>query len=556
VPSCRAAKRFSTFCSASFPMKLTFKLPLAFGAALLLMFAGAMYGLYSLNHSIAEYNTVVHDNVANERAVSSVLVTFKLQVQEWKDILLRGKDPAKLQYGWAAFEQQERSVDDQTRALLTKLDEGKSRALVEQFSAAHSTMGIGYRKGFEAFKAAAFDPTAGDSAVAGVDREPARLLAEAAQQIAATSAAVSAKAAADARQASAISVVLMLVAFSAGLGGAVIFSRSITRPLNRALDVARTVALGDLTTAFHATGSDEIADLLAALKDMQTSLSSVVSNVRRNAEGVATASSEIAAGNLSLSARTEEQAASLEETASSMEELTSTVRQNAGNARHASTLAGTASETAARGGDVMARVVETMAAISESSSRVGEIIGVIESIAFQTNILALNAAVEAARAGEQGRGFAVVASEVRTLAQRSAGAAKEIKALIEQSASRVDTGNELVHGSGVIIAEIVQSVQQVTAIVAEISSASDEQTTGIEQVNMAVSQMDEATQQNAALVEQASAAAQSMAEQATALREAVAVFRITDTGDSVAYTHSTRSPMRCAATPYTHELSC
>jgi methyl-accepting chemotaxis protein len=202
----------------------------------------------------------------------------------------------------------------------------------------------------------------------------------------------------------------------------------------------------------------------------------------------------------------------------------------------------------------MGRVVETMAGISESSSRVGEIIGVIESIAFQTNILALNAAVEAARAGEEGRGFAVVASEVRTLAQRSAGAAKEIKALIGQSANRVDTGNELVHGAGGIIAEIVQSVRQVTAIVAEISSASDEQTTGIEQVNTAVSQMDEVTQQNAALVEQASAAAQSMAEQATALREAVAVFRINDTVDRAASTHSTRGVTKRAATPSTRAL--
>ena len=509
-------------------MKLTIKLPLAFAAALLLMFAGAMYGLFSLNRSINEYNTVVRDNVANERAVSSVLVTFKLQVQEWKDVLLRGKDPAKLDHGWAAFEARERSVDEQTRALLTTLGEGKSRTLVEQFAAAHEAMGVGYRKGLEAFKAAGFDPTAGDRAVAGVDREPARVLAEAAQEIAATSAAVSSQAAADSRQASIISVALMLVAFGAGIGGAIMFSRTITRPLNQALDVARSVALGNLTSEFQATGSDEIGDLLSALKDMQTRLSGVVSNVRRNAEGVATASAEIAAGNLNLSARTEQQAASLEETAASMEQLTSTVRENAGNARHATTLAGTAFDTAARGGDVMGRVVETMAGIAESSSKVGEIIGVIESIAFQTNILALNAAVEAARAGDEGRGFAVVASEVRTLAQRSAAAAKEIKALIEQSASRVDTGNQLVRGAGGIITEIVQAVQQVSAIVAEISSASDQQSTGIEQVNVAVTQMDTVTQQNAALVEQASSSAQSMAEQARSLREAVAVFRISD----------------------------
>ncbi|WP_233831708.1 methyl-accepting chemotaxis protein [Paraburkholderia sp. ZP32-5] len=507
-------------------MKLTTKLSLAFAAALLLMFSAAIYGLFSLNQSVKTYNTDVRNQVANERAVLIMLATFKLQVQEWKDILLRGKDPSKLEHGWAAFEQQEHAVDEQARALLDTLPEGKSRELVAQFAAAHTAMGSGYRQGLEAFKSANFDPTAGDHAVAGVDREPARLLAESQQEIAAHSEAVSASAAAGARRALVVSVALMLVTLGAGLGGAFVFSRSITRPLNRAIDVAHTVADGNLTSEWHATGSDEVAELLGALKNMQTKLSRVVSNVRRNAEGVAASSSQIAAGNLSLSARTEEQAASLEQTAASMEELTGTVRRNADNARHASTLAVAASDTAARGGDVMARVVETMAEISESSSKVGEIIGVIEGIAFQTNILALNAAVEAARAGEQGRGFAVVASEVRTLAQRSGAAAKEIKTLIEQSAGRVEAGHQLVQGAGDIITEIVQSVRQMTTVVAEISAASSEQSTGIDQIGVAVAQMDEATQQNAALVEQASAAAQSMAEQARSLSETVAVFRV------------------------------
>ena len=509
-------------------MKLTLKLPLAFAAALLLIFAGAMYGLYAMHRSIDEYNALVRVHVANERNAANILVNFKLQVQEWKDILLRGKDPEKLEKGWAAFEKQERIVDTQTKALLASLDassdQNSTRALVEQFANAHVSMGDGYRKGLEAFKAAGFEPTAGDKAVAGVDREPARLLGEAVTQIATKTAAMSAQAADDASRAGIISVALMLVAFVAGLAGAFIFSRSITSPLTRAVDVARSVAEGNLTTPIAAHGSDEIGELLNALDHMQTSLSQVVNDVRRNADGVATASSEIAAGNLSLSARTEEQAASLEETAASMEELTGTVRQNAGNASHAAKLAESASGTAAHGGDVMQRVVDTMAGISQSSSKVGEIIAVIEGIAFQTNILALNAAVEAARAGEQGRGFAVVAGEVRALAQRSATAAKEVKALIEQSATRVAAGEHLVHDAGGIIGEIVGAVQQVTAIIGEISAASDEQSTGIEQVNQAVSQMDEVTQQNAALVEQASAAAQAMAEQARSLREAVAVF--------------------------------
>ncbi|EUC19352.1 methyl-accepting chemotaxis protein [Paraburkholderia hospita] len=515
-------------------MKLTFKLPLAFAAALFLMFAGAMYGLYSMHRSIDEYNDLVRVHVANERMAANILVNFKLQVQEWKDILLRGKDPAKFDKGWAAFEAQERIVDSQTKELLASLDDAGARTLVEQFAAAHVDMGGGYRRGLEAFKAAGFEPMAGDKAVAGVDREPARLLGEAVQQIATNTAAMSAQAADDARRAAAISLVLMLVAFIAGLCGAFLFSRSITSPLTRAVEVARGVAQGNLTTRIEQHGSDEIGALLNALADMQASLAKVVSKVRRNADGVATASSEIAAGNLSLSARTEEQAASLEETAASMEELTGTVRQNAGNASHAASLAEKASGTATHGGDVMRRVVDTMAGISESSSKVGEIIAVIEGIAFQTNILALNAAVEAARAGEQGRGFAVVAGEVRALAQRSATAAKEVKALIEQSSTRVAAGADLVRDAGGIIGEIVDSVEQVTTIIAEISAASNEQSTGIEQVNLAVTQMDEVTQQNAALVEQASAAAQSMAEQARSLREAVAVFTTTDIGHPAA----------------------
>ncbi|WP_087732138.1 methyl-accepting chemotaxis protein [Paraburkholderia piptadeniae] len=506
-------------------MKLTLKLPLAFAAALSLMFAGAMYGLYAMHHAIDEYDTLVRVHVANERIASDILVNFKLQVQEWKDVLLRGKDPVNFDRHWTAFQKQQQLVDRQCSALLASLDDAGARGLIEQFATAHASMGDGYRKGLEAFRTAGFEPTAGDKAVSGVDREPARLLGEAVQRIAARMAAMSQQAADDSRRAGLISVVLMLVAFVTGLGGAFLFSRSITGPLKGAVQVARSVAGGNLTTALAARGTDEIGALVTALGEMQASLSRVVGKVRANADGVAMASSEIAAGNMSLSQRTEEQAASLEETAASMQELTGTVRQNAGNASHATALADKASGKAAHGGDVMQQVVETMEGISESSAKVGDIIAVIEGIAFQTNILALNAAVEAARAGEEGRGFAVVAGEVRGLAQRSATAAKDVKALIGQSASRVAAGSELVRDAGRIIREIVDSVQQVSAIIAEISAASNEQSTGIEQVNIAVTQMDEVTQQNAALVEEASAAAQAMAEQARALREAVAVFR-------------------------------
>ncbi|WP_116136256.1 methyl-accepting chemotaxis protein [Trinickia diaoshuihuensis] len=507
-------------------MKLSLKLPLAFAAFLLMMFASAAYGLYALNQSINEYQSVIQGQVANEREISSALFNFKMQVQEWKDILLRGKDPEKLSHGWEAFQNDERTVDEQCKDLLAKLPQGSARDLVQQFLSAHETMGQGYRKGLDAFKAAQFDPTAGDHEVAGVDRQPSTLLAQAAHEIAAMSADASAQAAIHAHRASMISTALMLVALAVGLAGAIKFSRTITHPLNRAVGVARTVATGDLSSPIHAEGSDEIGELLAALHEMQANLSSVVSSVRRNAEGVAAASSQIAAGNLNLSQRTEEQAASLQETATSMEELTGTVRRTSANANDATSLAEKASLIAHQGGDAMGRIVDTMADISASSSKMGEIIGVIEGIAFQTNILALNAAVEAARAGEQGRGFAVVAGEVRTLAQRSANAAREIKTLIDESTGSVDTGAQIVRGAGGVIGDIVESVEKVTAIVSDISSACNEQTTGIEQINIAVTQMDEVTQQNAALVEQASAAAQSMAEQAESLRRAVEVFKL------------------------------
>ncbi|MDB5958812.1 MAG: hypothetical protein JWP59_106 [Massilia sp.] len=305
-----------------------------------------------------------------------------------------------------------------------------------------------------------------------------------------------------------------------------LISRSITTPLRDAVSVAETVAAGDLTTTFKSAGRDEIGDLMRALARMNDSLFNVVSQVQSGTATIASASSQIAAGNLDLSARTEQQAGSLEETAASMEELTSTVRQNADNAQQANALAVTASAVAAKGGDIVNRVVDTMSSIDASSRKIVDIIGVIDSIAFQTNILALNAAVEAARAGEQGRGFAVVASEVRNLAQRSAGAAKEIKTLIDDSVGQVNTGTRLVRDAGSTMQEVVASVARVNDMVAEITLASQEQRTGIDQVNQAIVEMDKVTQQNAALVEEAAAAAASMQEQARSLAEVAAGFRL------------------------------
>jgi methyl-accepting chemotaxis protein len=323
----------------------------------------------------------------------------------------------------------------------------------------------------------------------------------------------------------------MMIAFGAAvlaLGAACAWwlTRGITVPLNHAVEIAVAVANKDLRSKIEVSSTDETGRLLQALKTMNDGLTSIVQEVRSGTEQIASASGEIAAGNLDLSSRTEQQAGSLEETASSMEELTSTVRQNADNARQANQLALQASAVAQRGGDVVSDVVETMDAINTSARKIVDIISVIDGIAFQTNILALNAAVEAARAGEQGRGFAVVATEVRSLAQRSAAAAKEIKVLIDDSVGKVDAGSALVSQAGMTMSEVVDSIQRVTDIMGEITSASAEQSSGIEQVNQAIGQMDQVTQQNAALVEEAAAAAASLQEQADALADVVSVFKL------------------------------
>ena len=322
---------------------------------------------------------------------------------------------------------------------------------------------------------------------------------------------------------------LLILAVASTLLGALLawtLTVGITRPLQAAARIARQVADGDLSTHIAVTSKDETGALLQALKDMHDSLVRIVGEVRTGTDTMTTATAEIASGNMDLSARTEEQAHSLGTTAATLGQLTSTVKQNADNARQANQLAMTASQVAVRGGTVVAQVVNTMASINASSNKIVDIIAVIDGIAFQTNILALNAAVEAARAGEQGRGFAVVASEVRNLAQRSAAAAKEIKALIGDSVEKVDVGGKLVSAAGTTMTDIVDSVRRVTDIMGEIVAASQEQSSGIEQVNRAIAQMDDVTQQNAALVEQAAAASQSLQEQAAQLSQVVAVFKL------------------------------
>jgi len=331
------------------------------------------------------------------------------------------------------------------------------------------------------------------------------------------------------------SVLMLGLAGLAALFGAAIawaVTRSIVRPLKQAAAVADQVSEGDLTASVKVESSDETGQLLGALQRMRNSLVQIVGSVRGNAESVATASAQIAQGNLDLSQRTEEQASALQQTAATMEELSSTVRSNADNARQANQLALSAASAAQDGGQVVGRVVDTMRGINDSSKKIVDIIGVIDGIAFQTNILALNAAVEAARAGEQGRGFAVVASEVRSLAQRSAQAAREIKSLIGHSVQQVEQGTVLVDQAGHSMQQIVAAIGRVSDIVGEISAAAVEQSSGVTQVGDAVSQMDQTTQQNAALVEEGAAAAESLRQQARMLVEAVAVFKLR--GDALA----------------------
>jgi methyl-accepting chemotaxis protein len=323
---------------------------------------------------------------------------------------------------------------------------------------------------------------------------------------------------------------------------------AISGPLKEATDIASRVADGDLSGTIDSGRNNEIGALLVALSKMKANLASIVGEVRSSTDTISSASSEIAAGNMDLSDRTGEQAASLEETAASMEQLTGTVKQNADNARQANILAVSASEVATRGGEVVAQVVNTMGSINATSKKIVDIIAVIDGIAFQTNILALNAAVEAARAGEQGRGFAVVASEVRNLAQRSAGAAKEIKQLIGDSVEKVDSGAKLVDQAGVTMKEIVTSIQRVTDIMGEITVASQEQTSGLEQINQAIGQMDAITQQNVALVEEAAAAAGSLQDQANVLSQVVSVFRV-DARDVPKAALRAPTPIRKAVPP-------
>ncbi len=515
------------------PMKLSLKLPLAFAVALGLLFWGGMFGIYKLNSSLDVYEHEVLETVGAHKKVAQIETKFSGAIQEWKNVLLRGKEPKDLDTYWNAHVKAMKEVRDGLKELDKMRLDSDAKATLQKLDSAVATVDDAYNKAFEEFKAASFDPTAGDKAARGKDRDSSALMTELKEKLSKAETDTSLVATREATRNTYWALSAMVVASLIGMAYGVWLSRQIVAPLARAVELADQVAHGRLNNIITFSGKDEIAALLHSLQEMQDNLGRLVTNVRQGSEGVATASAEIAQGNNDLSARTEQQASALEETAASMEELGSTVKQNADSARQANQLAQSASSVAVQGGVVVDQVVETMKGINESSRKIADIISVIDGIAFQTNILALNAAVEAARAGEQGRGFAVVASEVRSLAGRSAEAAKEIKSLIGASVERVEHGSALVDQAGSTMKEVVDSIKRVTDIMGEISAASSEQSMGVQQVGEAVAQMDQATQQNAALVEEMAAAASSLKSQAQDLVKVVAEFKVDGDGSTM-----------------------
>jgi methyl-accepting chemotaxis protein-1 (serine sensor receptor) len=508
---------------------LQFKVLIIAALALAVALGASMLTLTSVYGSIRDLDRITHEEFRSQRAILQATVAYKQRVQEWKDVLLRGADPASAEKQWGAFLKAEKEVQDLVKEARADNTNPDVLAQLDKFVEAERVAGLRYRAAFDVFKAGSYQPRVGDGAVENVHANPASILLDAAHLAEDHGARASAEAVSRARTGYIIAIAATSTAMLAALAALWLFMRrAVLQPMGRAVMHAERIAQGDLTTEIKAGARDEAGQLLAALDRMNAGLSSVVTEVRRASDAVVAASDQVAAGTADLSQRTEEQASSLEETAASMEELASTVRQNAENAHQADELARTASKRAEQGGAEVVRLVERMTDISSSASRIADIISVIDGIAFQTNILALNAAVEAARAGEQGRGFAVVAAEVRSLAQRSADAAKEIKTLIGDSVGKAREGTTMVEKAGDTIQALVVDVKRVSDLMASIAEASAEQSRGVQQVNKTVTEMDKVVQQNASAVAQSASAAAEMKREAEALVMAVSTFRVKD----------------------------
>ncbi len=521
------------FAKLSIRSRLTFLL--VFVNVLLVAASGyAWYAIARLNNQLEATIAVQNQVEAAGDLSRRAQLEFKVQVQEWKNILIRGEDPQLLEKHRNAFT--ERSV--KVKAHLASLNAAAKGmnlpgTLADAALAEHEELDKKYAEAIKLFRPT--DPASiheVDKAVRGIDRAATDRIDGIVKQVQehGDKMAADTARAADTEKTKLVIGLAILALFSIAVSGVVgtIIITSLGRRLVRASEVARIVASGNLAANIEIGRPDEIGQLLGSLREMNDSLSGIVGRVRDSAEKVGTAASQIAAGNTDLSSRTEEQASNLQETAASIEEITATVSQNAQSASQANEVAVSATKVAVRGGNAVSEVVKTMEGIQASSRKIADIIGVIDGIAFQTNILALNAAVEAARAGEQGRGFAVVASEVRNLAQRSAEAAKEIKTLITDSVGRVDAGAKLAGDAGTTMAEIVSSVSKVSQLIGEIANATNEQSAGITQANSAVSELDKVTQQNAALVEESTAASESLRQLADEMVDAVSVFQLAE----------------------------
>jgi methyl-accepting chemotaxis protein len=507
---------------------LQFKVLLLVAGAMAVSLAVSVFALSRVYGSIQELDRISREDFQSQAAMLQAAISFKRQVLEWKNILLRGHVPASLDEHWKLFVEREKETTATVREARASVRDPAVLAKLEEFAAYHRAAGEGYRKALEEFRQAKFDSKWGDRAIGSEERLPAQALEEALRLAIDEGAIETARAVTAAENGYRFAIVATVSVMIATLVILWFFvRRTVLTPLRDASLFAERIEQGDLTAEIRGASRDEIGQLMNSLGRMKDSLGEVVRQVRSSAEAVVTASSEVSAGTADLSQRTEEQASSLEETAASMEELSGTVKQNADNARQADELARTASQRAQQGGTEVVNVVTTMSDISQSAKRIADIISVIDSIAFQTNILALNAAVEAARAGEQGRGFAVVAAEVRSLAQRTAQAAKEIKDLIGHSVERVDAGTRLVEQAGDTIQALVIDVQRVSELMGSIAEASAEQSRGVQQVNKTVTEMDKVVQQNASAVQQSASAAEGMRQQAEQLVRAVSAFQLT-----------------------------